>query len=117
MMKIITQCVGIPTDDANRTLMGNVPMQVVPVVLALTLVTIIQIAPPGGQTCNQCKLRHLVAEFVTNASRATWWFKKNQLLATFTSHVSSAIWMPNLQPMQVAWWPKWKLIQVTPTSN
>ena len=30
----------IPTDDVNRTIIGNVAMHV---------------APPGGQTCNLCK--------------------------------------------------------------
>ena len=39
-------------------------------------------APSGGQICNLCKWRHLVAKFVTNASGATWW--------------------PNFEPMQVA---------------
>ena len=35
----------IPTDDGNRAIIGNVAMQV---------------APPGGQSWNQCKWRHLV---------------------------------------------------------
>ena len=30
-------------------------------------------APSGGQICNQCKGRHLVAKFGTNASGAIWW--------------------------------------------
>ena len=41
-----------------------------------------QMAPSGGQICNLCKWRHLVAKFETYASGATWW--------------------PNLEPMQVA---------------
>ena len=43
---------------------------------------LMQVAPSGGQICNLCKWRHLVAKFVTDASGATWW--------------------PNLEPMQVA---------------
>ena len=41
-----------------------------------------QVAPSGGQICNQFKWRHLVAKFGTNASGTIWW--------------------PNLQLMQVA---------------
>jgi len=41
-----------------------------------------QVEQSGGQIYNQRKWRHLVAKFTTNAS--------------------SAIWGPNLQPMQVA---------------
>ena len=43
----------------NRTIIGNVAMQV---------------APPGGQTCNQCKWRHLVVQVAPpgSASSATW---------------------------------------------
>ena len=41
-----------------------------------------QVVLSGGQNCNQCKWRHLVAKFATNASGAIWW--------------------PNLQLMQVA---------------
>ena len=43
-----------------------------------------QVAPSGGQICNLCKLCHLVAKFVTDASGATWW--------------------PNLESMQVAFY-------------
>ena len=43
---------------------------------------LMQVVPSGGQICNQCKWRHLVAKFGTNASGAIWW--------------------PNLQLMQVA---------------
>ena len=46
------------TDDANRAIQGNVAMHV-------TL--------PGGQLWNQCKWRHLVAKFATNASGVIWW--------------------------------------------
>ena len=41
-----------------------------------------QVVPSGGQICNQCKWRHLVAKFATYASGAIWW--------------------PNLHLMQVA---------------
>ena len=41
-----------------------------------------QVAPSGGQICNQCKWRHLVAKFGTNASGAIWWpiFQLMQLM-------------------------------------
>ena len=32
-----------------------------------------QVVPSGGQICNQCKWRHLVAKIGTNASEAIWW--------------------------------------------
>ena len=32
-----------------------------------------QVVPSGGQIFNQCKWRHLVAKFGTNASCAIWW--------------------------------------------
>ena len=32
-----------------------------------------QVVPSGGQVCNLCKWRHLVAMFATNASGANWW--------------------------------------------
>ena len=31
-----------------------------------------QVVPSGGQICNQCKWRHLVAKIVTNTSDAIW---------------------------------------------
>ena len=34
---------------------------------------LMQVAPSGGQFCNSCKWRHLVANFKTNASGAIWW--------------------------------------------
>ena len=40
----------ILTDNANRAIQGNVALQVM---------------LPGGQLCNQCKWRHLVANFAT----------------------------------------------------
>ena len=43
---------------------------------------LMQVAPSGGQICNYCKWRHLMAIFATNASGTIWW--------------------PNLQLMQVA---------------
>ena len=57
------------TDNANRTIQDNVSTG-----NALT--------QPGGQLWNQCKWRHLVAKFVTDASGASCW--------------------PNLEPMPVA---------------
>ena len=68
----------IPTDDANRTITG----------------------------IRQCKWRHLVAKFVTNASGATWWCQNHRLLATFTSNASSAIWRPQ-------WVTEWLSDKVT----
>ena len=50
-----------------------------------------QVAPSGGQICNLCKLRHLVAKFVTGASGATWW---------------------PLEPMQVAFYLAGEITQV-----
>ena len=32
-----------------------------------------QVVPSGGQICNQCKWRHLVAKIGTNACDAIWW--------------------------------------------
>ena len=51
-----------------------------------------QVVPSGGQICNQCKWRHLVAKFGTNASGAIWW--------------------PNLQLMQVALYLAGEITQV-----
>ena len=34
---------------------------------------LMQVVPSGGQICIQCKWRHLVAKFATNASGAIWW--------------------------------------------
>ena len=34
---------------------------------------LMQVVPTGGQICNLCKWRHLVAIFATNASGAIWW--------------------------------------------
>ena len=34
---------------------------------------LMQVAPSGGQICNSCKWCHLVANFATDASDATWW--------------------------------------------
>ena len=46
----------ILTEKANRAIQGNVVMQ------------LMQVAPSGGQICNQCQWRHLVAKFGTNTS-------------------------------------------------
>ena len=43
----------ILTDITNRAIQGNVAMQV---------------TQPGGQVCNFCRLRHLMANIRTNAS-------------------------------------------------
>ena len=43
----------ILTDNTNRAIQGNVAMQM---------------AQPGGQVCNLCKWRHLMANIRTNAS-------------------------------------------------
>ena len=51
----------IQTDRANRTIQGNVTMQVM------------QVVQPGGKLWNQCKWRHLVAKFTNDASSAIWW--------------------------------------------
>ena len=48
----------ILTDNANRAIQGNVTMHVM---------------QPGGQICNICKCRHLMANFGTNTRGATWW--------------------------------------------
>ena len=34
---------------------------------------LMQVGPSGGQIWNQCKWRHLVDNFVTNANCAVWW--------------------------------------------
>ena len=43
----------ILTDNTNRAIRGNIAMQV---------------TQPGGQVCNLCKWRHLMANIRTNAS-------------------------------------------------
>ena len=48
----------ILTDKVNRTIHGNVAMQV---------------APSGDKIWNYCNRCHLVTKFVTNASGAIWW--------------------------------------------
>jgi len=78
-----------------------------------------RVAPSGGQFCNQCKWRHLVAKFGTNASGAICWpnlqlmqvapsggqickqCKWRHLVAKFSTNASGAIWWPNMQLMQV----------------
>ena len=54
----------ILTDDANRIFQCNVAMQVANFGTK---------APSGGQICNQCKWRHLVAKFGTDSSGTIWW--------------------------------------------
>ena len=46
----------LSTDEAIKTIPGNEAMQV---------------APPGGQICNPCKWRHLVAKFANDSCHAT----------------------------------------------
>ena len=43
----------ILTDNTNRAIQGNVAMQV---------------TQPGGQVCNLCKWRHMMANIKTNAN-------------------------------------------------
>ena len=65
-----------------------------------------QVVPSGGQICNQCKWRHLVAKFGTNASGAIWWpiLQLMQVAPSggqFATNASGAIWWTILQLMQV----------------
>ena len=78
----------ILTDNANRAIQGNVAIQVTYYVTRLNLVLakfatnasgaiwwqnmqLMQVAPPGAQNWNQCKLYYRLAKFGTNASDAT----------------------------------------------
>ena len=85
----------ILADNCNRALQGNVTMHE---------------TQPGGQHWNQCKWRHLMIKFWTNASCPTWW-PNFQLVAKFAISASSsaclqmaggAIWLLNMQLIQVA---------------
>ena len=79
-----------------------------------------QVVPSGGQICNQCKWRHLVDKFGTNASGAIWWTilqlmqvapsggqicnqcKWRHLVAKIGTNACDAIWWTILQLMQIA---------------
>ena len=69
----------ILTDDAKRAIQGNEAMQVMKTNASGAIwwpnLQLMQVAPSGGQICNLCKWRHLVAKFVTNASGAILWPK------------------------------------------
>ena len=75
-----------------------------------------QLAPSGGQIWNQCKWRHLVDNFVTNASGAIRWptlqlaqevssgdqiCKLQHLMTKLATNAIGAIWWQNLELMQV----------------
>ena len=55
---------------------------------------LMQVVPSGGQICNQCKWRHLVAKFETNASGAIWW--PNLQLIQVAPSGNHALWSLNL---------------------
>ena len=61
----------------NRTIIGNVAMQV---------------EPPGGQTCNQCKWRHLVVQVAPPGDQNWNYYKLHHLLET-----------SNLEPISISW--------------
>ena len=55
-----------------------------------------QVVPLGGQICDWCQWRYLVAKFVANVSGSSWW-------PNFQLHTSSgAIWWPNFWPLHMA---------------
>ena len=62
----------ILTDNANRAIQGNVAMQVTQPGWKNCNIGW-QVMPSGGQICNQCRWRHLVAKFATKVSGAIWW--------------------------------------------
>ena len=68
---------------------------------------LMQVAPSGGNICNECRWRHLVVKFAINASGAIWWpnlqlkCKCCHLVVKFATDEVGAIWWPNLQLMQV----------------
>ena len=76
-----------------------------------------QLVPTGGQIWNRCKWRHLVDNFVTNASGAITWptlqltqvvssgdqiCKLQHLMTKLATNAIGVIWWSNLEPMQVA---------------
>ena len=67
-----------PTDNAKRAIQGNEAMQVMTMLtfangaIWWSNLQLMQVAPSGGQICNACKWRHLVAKFATYASGAIW---------------------------------------------
>ena len=79
----------IPTDNVNRAIPGNVAMHVTQ--------PGDQLVPSGGQICNQCKWRHLVAKIGTNASSATWWPKlEPMLIASHVGQIWNQFWWHHL---------------------
>ena len=61
-----------------------------------------QVAPSGGQICDQCKWRHLVAKFGINVGGAIWWpncqlMQRRHPVVKFATNASGAIWWPNLR--------------------
>ena len=80
----------ILTDIANRAIQGNVTMQ-------LPTLEPIQLAPPSHQILNKCKWCPQVAKCITNASSAIWWPNLQPIqvanqVAKFTANASSSIW-------------------------
>ena len=69
--------ISILADNAKRAIQGNEAMQVMQTYASGAIwwpnLLLMQVAQSGGQICNLCKWRHLVAKFVTNASGAIWW--------------------------------------------
>jgi len=49
-----------------------------------------KVPPSGGQICNLCKWRHLVAKFATNTSGAIWW-SNLQLKQVVVKYATNAI--------------------------
>ena len=120
----------ILTDDANRTFQGNVVMQVTQLCCQIWYQAIVvkseyanlkeiqiwfqdansviwwpnmqpmQMAPSGGQICNQCKWCHLVAKFGTNDRFAISWpnLELTQVALSGGEFCNLCKW-PNLQPM------------------
>ena len=54
-----------------------------------------QVAPSGGQICNLCKWRHLVAKFATNVSSA--------MLLPSLIQVTESIYR-SVVPLAMFWW-------------
>ena len=48
---------------------------------------LMQVAPSGGQICNLCKWRHLVAKFGTNASGVMLLLNLNQVTESISGSV------------------------------
>ena len=65
------------TDNAKRAVQGNDAMQVMKTYVSGAIwwpnSQLMEVTPSGGQICNLCKWRHLVAKFATNVSSAICW--------------------------------------------